>query len=258
MAHEYARTATFRGVGFTESDLNGATFRDCDLRNVRITSSAVDNMHISGFDGRAGTVVVDDVVVTDFVAAELDRRHPERVQLRAMRTADDFRTMWATLEGLRADTLARAELLPEDLRHERVNDEWSLVETLRHLVFAIDSWVGRVVLGEPAPFHRLALPHTDFPADAPAQIGIEVDARPSYAEVVAAHDARRDEVRAVVAAMTDDELEQVRTCTAMPGMDNGPFTVGTCLRVVLNEHSAHRRYAVRDLAALEARTSTPT
>jgi len=175
MAEEYAHTATFRGARFTESDLNGATFRDCDLRNVRITSSAVDNMHISGFDGRAGTVVVDDVVVTDFVAAELDRRHPERVQLRAMRTADDFRTMWATLEGLWADTLARAEPLPEDLHHERVNDEWSLVETLRHLVFAIDSWVGRVVLGEPAPFHRLALPHTDFPADAPAQIGIEVD-----------------------------------------------------------------------------------
>lgn len=178
MAQEYAHTAAFRGARFTESDLNGATFRDCDLRNVRITSSAVDGMHISGFDGRAGTVVVDDVVVTDFVAAELDRRHPERVQLRAMRTADDFRTMWATLEGLWADTLARAELLPEDLRHERVNDEWSLV--------------------------------------------------------------------------------QVRTGTAMPGMDDELFTVGTCLRVVLNEHSAHRRYAVRDLAVLEARTSTPT
>jgi uncharacterized damage-inducible protein DinB len=219
MAQEYARTATFPAARFTESDLNGATFRDCDLRNVRITSSAVDDMRISGFDGRAGTVVVDDVVVTDFVAAEL---------------------------------------LPEDLRHERVHDEWSLVETLRHLVFAIDSWVGRVVLGEPAPFHRLALPHTDLPADAPAQIGIEADARPSYAEVVAAHAARRDEVRAVVAAITDDELEQVRTGTAMPGMEDGPFTVGTCLRVVLNEHSAHRRYAVRDLAALEARMSTPT
>jgi hypothetical protein len=42
-----------------------------------------------------------------------------------------------------------------------------------------------------------------------------------------------------------------------PG-DDEPFTVDTCLRVVRNEHSAHRRYAVRDLAALEARTSTPT
>ena len=65
-------------------------------------------------------------------------------------------------------------------------------------------------------------------------------------------------MRAVVETMTDDELEHVRTGTAMPGMDAGPFTVGTCLHIVLNEHSADRRYAVRDLAALEARTSTAT
>lgn len=31
-------------------------------------------------------------------------------------------------------------------RHERVDDEWSLVETLRHLVFAADVWMGRMIL----------------------------------------------------------------------------------------------------------------
>ena len=50
--------------------------------------------------GSTGTVVVDDVDVTAFVAAELDRRHPERVQLRGMRTAEDCRAMWDTVERL--------------------------------------------------------------------------------------------------------------------------------------------------------------
>ena len=31
--------------------------------------------------------------------------------------------------------------LPPDLLHERVDDEWSFIETLRHLVFATDAWV---------------------------------------------------------------------------------------------------------------------
>ena len=255
MPDSYTRTAQFQDARFSESDLRGATFRDCDLRGVRIVSSMVDGIYLSGYDGRTGTVVVDDVDVTGFVAAELDRRHPERVLLREMRTADDFRAVWATLDGLWDETLARAALLPEDLRHTRVEGEWSFVETLRHLVFATDSWVGRVVLAEPHPFHRNALPHTDFPAGAPAQIGIDIDAEPSFAEAVAAYTERTGMVRAVLAALTDQQRTEVRAGTPMPGMDEGPFTVGTCLRVVLNEHSAHHRYAVRDLAALEARRS---
>ena len=62
--------------------------------------------------------------------------------------------MWDTVERLWADTLARAERLPERLLHERVDDEWSFTETLRHLVFVADSWTGRMVLGDQS-FHRL-------------------------------------------------------------------------------------------------------
>jgi hypothetical protein len=48
-----------------------------------------------------------------------------------MQTADDYRTMWDTIEHLWSDTVARARRLPEDARQERVDDEWSFVETLR-------------------------------------------------------------------------------------------------------------------------------
>src|SRR5215211_4441379 len=40
----------------------------------------------------------------------------------------------------------RALALPEDLLHERVDGEWSFIETLRHLVFATDAWVLRAAL----------------------------------------------------------------------------------------------------------------
>jgi hypothetical protein len=253
MAVEYTDTEVFRGVTFRRADLTGATFRDCDLTRARIVSSVVTDLRVDGFGGASGRVVVDDVDVTAFVAAELDRRHPERVQLRAVRTADEHRAMWDTVERLWSETLARAERLPEATRFERVEDEWSFVETLRHLVFAVDVWVGRMVLGEPTPYSRIGLPPTDYPSAGTPELGIDLDAQPSYAEVVAVHADRRAQVRGVLEALTDTELDQVRTAVPAPAWGEESHSVGICLRVVLNEHCAHHRYAVRDLAVLERR-----
>ena len=255
MPEEYRQTRQFREASFRESDLNGATFWDCDLRNVRIASSWVDDLRISGFDGRAGTVVVDDVVVTEFVAAELDRRHPERVALRAVRTADDVRAAWATMEQLWSATVARAEALPDEVRHERVDGEWSVAETLRHLVFGVDTWVGAVLTQTTAPYHRLGLPPTDVSKDAVATMGLDIGAEPSWAEVVAASLERRGQVRDYVAALQDEDLDQVRTAALTPGEAEESCTVGHALSVVLNEHCEHRRFAVRDLDVLAARGS---
>src|SRR3954447_12051753 len=105
-AHVHANTRAFRGASFRYADLSGATFRDCDMSGVRIVSSMVDGLVVSGFSGRAGRIVVDDVDVSAYVAAELDRRHPERVRLREARTIDDLRAVWADLESLWDDTLA--------------------------------------------------------------------------------------------------------------------------------------------------------
>lgn len=106
---------TFRGARFIGDDFTGATFRDCDLRQVKIVGSMIADLHVSGFAGEIENVVVNDVDVTAFVVAELDRRQPERVQLRAVRTADDYREMWSAIERLWSDTIARAQLLPDQL-----------------------------------------------------------------------------------------------------------------------------------------------
>lgn len=84
------RRVDLAGASFREADLSGVTVRDSDVRGLRIVASWVDDVHVSGHEG-VGRVLVDDVDVTDFVRAELDRRDPERVVVRGMRTLDDVR-----------------------------------------------------------------------------------------------------------------------------------------------------------------------
>ncbi|HEY0167539.1 MAG TPA: DinB family protein [Jatrophihabitans sp.] len=242
-------TDAFRAANFTVCDLTGARLRDCDLTKVKIVDSWLVDVSVSGY---VQNLVVNDVDVTAFVAAELDRRHPERARLRQMRTAEDFRAMWDTLEGLWAETVARAERLPEQALHERVDDEWSFVETLRHLVFTTDAWASRTVLDEPMPYHRLGLPQTAYsPTDA-AALGMDLDARPSYAQVLQARADRMALVRGIVDGLTDTELARACTRAPAPGYPEEARTVGGCLSVVMDEECEHRRYATRDLAVLEA------
>jgi len=184
---------------------------------------------------------------------ELDRRHPERVQLRAVRTTADYRAMWDTLERLWSATVARAERLPEPVRHERVGGEWSFVETMRHLVFATDAWAGRAILDEPMPYHRLGMPHSSYPPAEAAALGLDLAARPAYPEVMAVRASRMARVRALVDGLTGGELGRECPRPPAPGFPDEPHTVAECLSGVMEEECEHRRYAVRDLAVLEAR-----
>jgi uncharacterized protein YjbI with pentapeptide repeats len=97
MTADNSSAGEFRGASFMSEDFTGATFRDCDLRQVKVTDSWLVDVSLSGL---VGNLVVNDVDVTAYVDGELDKRHPERVQLRAMRTASDYRAMWDTIENL--------------------------------------------------------------------------------------------------------------------------------------------------------------
>ena len=250
MPTEYRNTDAFHGARFTTADLSDATFRDCDLSRVKIVDTFLIDVNVSGL---IGNFVVNDVDVTAYVEGELDKRHPERVRIRGMRTADDYRAGWATLERLWSDTVARVERLPEPARHERVDDEWSFVETMRHLIFATDAWASRTILDEPMPYHRIGLTHTNYPVADAAALGVDLDARPSYAEVMAVRADRVALVRGIVDGLTDAELERSCARAPAPGYPEEARTVGRCLQVVMGEECEHRRYAVRDLAVLEAR-----
>lgn len=248
--HDDGENAVLRGATFMVRDLAGARFVDCDLRGVKIVDSLVAGASISGW---VEGLEVNGVDVTAYVNAELDARHPERVQLREIAGPDDFRAMWDTLERLWADLVARAAALPEQARHEQVEGEWSFVQTLRHLVFITDSWASRTVLDETAPFHRLGLPQTAYaPADA-AALGIELDAQPTYDEVLAVRAERMATVRGIVDGLTGPDLGRPVTQLPAPGYPDEPRAVGDCVGVVMDEECEHYRFAARDLAVLDAR-----
>ena len=251
MAAEYSSTDAFRGATFRSVDITGATFRDCTLAGVRITGSDIGDLRVSGYAPNGGGVVVDGVDVTAFVRSELDRRHPERVQLRDARSLEDLRAVWATVERLWDETLRRAEQLPEAARHERVDDEWSVVETLRHLVMATDIWLGRMIRLEDRPFHEAGLPPTEYPEDGLPELGIDPTVQPSYDEAVAMHAERRAQVRAFLEAVTDAELHEIRTAVTLPAWGEQSHSVRGCLGVLIDEYIEHRRFAVRDMTALE-------
>jgi hypothetical protein len=238
-----------RGARFEAADLRGARFTDCDLTGVTIRDGWLVNVSISGY---LSNVTVNGVDVTDFVNAELDRRHPERVQLREGQTADDVRAIWDTIERLWAQALERAGRLPAAALTQQVNEEWSFEQTLRHLVFIADAWASRTVLDEEMPYHPIGLPQSWYPAADAAALGIDLTAQPGYAEVLAARADRMAVMRRIVAGLTDDSLGRLCPRSPAPGYPDEERTVIECLSVVMDEEIEHYRFAVRDLAVLEA------
>jgi hypothetical protein len=244
----HQETGRYRGATVEVADLTGARLVDCDLTGVKIVDSWLVGVDVSGY---VEQLTVNGVDVTEFVAAELDRRHPERVQLRSMGDAEDFRAMAVTIQGLWSAAVTRAEQLPEAARHERVAGEWSFAETLRHLVFITDSWASRTILDEPMPYHPLGLPQTAYePADA-ARLGINLAATPTWAETLAARADRTAVLDGILAKLTDADLGRVCGRTPAPGYPEQERGVAECLAVVLEEECEHYRYAVRDLTTLE-------
>jgi hypothetical protein len=240
----------FRGARFDVADLRGARFTDCDLTGVTIRDGWLVDVSISG---HLHNVTVNGVDVTDLVSAELDRRHPERVQFRAGQTADDVRAMWDTIERLWAEAAERAGRLPAAALAEQVHEEWSFEQTLRHLVFITDAWASRTVLDEPMPYHPLGLPQSWYPAADAASLGIDLTAQPDYAEILAARADRMAVMRRIVAGLTDAGLGRLCRRSPAPGYPDEERTVVDCISVVMDEEIEHYRYAVRDLAALGSR-----
>src|ERR1700733_3847143 len=189
---------------------------------------------------------------SDRTGSELDRRHPERVQFREGQTADDVRALWDTIERLWAQATERAGRLPAAARDQQVNEEWSVAQTLRHLVFITDAWASRTVLDEEMPCHRLGLPQSWYPAADAAALGIDLSAQPTYAAILAARADRMAVVRRIVAGLTDADLG--RLCQRSPalGYPEEERTVIDCISVVMEEEMEHYRLAVRDPAVLEA------
>jgi hypothetical protein len=245
--------AVFEDVSLTRArfrlvDLAGADFREVDLTGARISGALLVDIDLSG---EISNLRVNGVDVVPLVEAELNRRYPDRAKMTPA-DADGFREAWDILERLWQQTVARARGMAPELLHERVDGEWSFIETLRHLVFATDAWVRRAILGDPAPWDPLDLPHSEMPGE--PSVPCDREARPSLDEVLALRADRMATVRQVLAGLTDAKLAGRTVPVTEPGYpEPESFPVRRCLQAILSEEWQHRLYAERDFDLLQAR-----
>src|SRR3954452_20032698 len=186
---------------FVEEDLKGAEFRECELDGARFVGVVMQDVEL---DGLITNLVVNGVEVTSYVEAELDRRHPVRLLIRSDDPVD-LRRDHAELRANWAATVERMRATP-GIEHRSVNDEWSAVQTLRHLVFVHDSWFRRCCLGSTDLFTSMGLA-VDFVPDQEEQ-GLDRSAAPTLAEVVAVRDAQAAELEAWLDAVTAEALQE--------------------------------------------------
>ena len=260
------RRVNLSGSRFREVHLTDSVLHDVDLSRTRVRAAYLDGVRMTGVEvpdleiyGELGRLVVNGVDVVPLVEAELNRRMPERAQMSPTDVAG-LREAFATLDRLWAGTVEKARALPPEALHEQVDEEWSFIETLRHLGFAHACWVGGVVLADPSPWHPLDLPWDE----APVVDGVpwDRDVRPSLDEVLELRAQRRATVQAVLDGLDDAGLRrEVRSATPFL-TDAEHLDVAQCLKVVINEEWEHRLYAERDLtvlwrAASAGRTLTP-
>ena len=226
------------GAVFWGADLTGARFRDVNLTDAKISHAWLVNVEI---DALVDTLVINGVDVTSYVN-ERDPWYPLRAMLRPS-NPEDMRGAWVALEHEWAKTVAVAKALPEDSLHESVNDEWSFVQTLRHLVFAIDKWFTAPILGE--GFHPIGLPNSGsvgFPWP-----DLDYDLQPSVDDALAVRADRATRFRDYLASVVTTDFTR-----PIEVLENGTNPLQECLFTVFEEEFWHNRYARRDLAQLEA------
>jgi hypothetical protein len=225
------------GAVFWGADLSAARFRDVDLTGVRISHALFVDVDI---DALVDRVVINGVDVTSYVN-EHDAWYPLRSMLRATKLAG-IQAAWAALVAEWATTVTRAQALPGDALDDSVDGEFSFVQTLRHLVFAMDKWFTAPVLGR--SFDPIGLPNTgslDFPWP-----GLDYDSAPSAAEVLAVRAERTARFGDFLAALPAPDLDR-----SIEVLENGTTPLRECIYTVFEEEFWHNRYALRDLAQLE-------
>ena len=233
-----------------DEDLRGAEFRECDLTGARLIGVVMQDAVI---DGLITNLVVNGVEVTEYVEAELDRRHPVRVLIRSEEPAD-LREASRQLHAGWAATIERIRRTP-GIERRSVNDEWSAVQTMRHLVFVHDSWFRRCVLGSTVLFTPMGLGIEAIPGR--EEQGLDPSADPSLDEVLAVRAEQAAELSGWLATVTPEQLAEP---APIPDNDMWPpyargRSVRQCLGTVLNENVEHHLFCVRDLDLIESSTA---
>lgn len=209
-------------------------------------SVGVAGLDIDSHDLFFGSLIVNGVDVVPFVEAELNRQFPGR-ELQKAQTPEGLREGWVAVQAAWATTVTTT---PSELFDAHVAHEWSLSQTLRHLVLATDTWLRGAIMRIEQPFHEIGLIFTGA-----AEMGVDVSVfrpgTPTLEEIFHVRAERQQLVTDFLATATPDLLAEERN-DPWAGDGGGEWhpTVGDCVRVILEEEWAHLRYIRRDLALL--------
>ncbi|GAA3228250.1 DinB family protein [Oerskovia jenensis] len=247
----YSGTKEFEGATFVRASFKGATLRFSDVSGVTMRGVDLDGLDVDSHDLFFGRLIVNGVDMVPFVDAELNRQFPGR-ELQKAQTVDGLREGWVAVQAAWQETV---DGTPPHLVDAHVEDEWSLAQTLRHLVLATDAWLGGGILRRQQPFHEIGQIFTGA-----AEMGFDMSIfrtdTPTYEEILAVRAERQGAVTEFLATATPDLLAEERD-DPWGGEDWHP-SVGDCVRVILEEEWAHLRYVRRDLALLrEAPLASP-
>lgn len=238
----YRDTKEFEGATFVEASFKGATMRSSDVSGVTMRDVEVNGLDIDSHDLAFGTLLVNGVDVVPLVEAELNRQFPGR-ELQKAETPEGLREGWVAVQAAWRETVAST---PPALIDAHVEDEWSLAQTLRHLVLATDAWLRGGIQRIEQPFHEIGQIFTGA-----AEMGFDVSIFrtdvPTFEEILAVRAERQQMVTDFLATVGPEQLAEER---ANPWGSDRHLTVSDCIRVILNEEWAHLRYIRRDLARM--------
>lgn len=240
----YSRTREFAGTTFIQASFKHASWRFSDVSGATMRGMDVDGLDIDSHDLFFGSLIVNGVDVVPLVDAELNRRFPGR-ELQKAQTPEGLREGWAAVQSAWRITV---DGTPRDLWDAHVEDEWSLAQTLRHLILATDAWLRGGILRVDQPFHEIG----QIIAGA-EQMGCDVSIfrtdPPTHDEILQVRAERQQMVTDFLDSVTPDQLSEERD-NPWGGGDDWHPTVGDCIRVILEEEWAHLRYIQRDLALI--------
>ncbi|MGC5309003.1 DinB family protein [Micromonospora zamorensis] len=229
---------------FVDRDLRGARFTRSTLAGAVMRGVDVDGLDIDAPWLAEGALLINGVDVVPLVEADLNRRFPGR-ELRQANNPDDLRAGWAALERAWAAAVDRAVAMPESAVDVSIDGEWSFAQTLRHLAFAADAWLGRAILRLPQPFHPLGQWHAEYESDG-FDMSVFATEQPTFDAVLQVRAERQSMVREFLATVTPELLAESRPSAWWP---EHVVSVLHCLHVIFQEEWQHLRYALRDLDA---------
>ena len=226
-----------RAAAFEDVNLAGASIRNANMANVTIEDANISGLTIFG------------IPIDELIEAELDRRDPERVSLRAADIFDpeEIRGLLVRLDGVRAEFKGLLRATPADQRTAHPGpDRWSATEHLRHLVFAEDLYLNRWLLRNEEPWCCLGF------------LPPFLEHSPEYADVGS---TPTDDLELIIATWEDldagmqafvDDLTGADLRRDTSDVDFGQGTVGQVLQGLAQHDLTHIRMAeaaIRDCAA---------